>query len=459
MSDHLNPDIFREYDIRGLADVDLTDEKVKWLGRALGTYFRSQETTHVLVGRDVRLSSTRILKALTNGLLASGINITNLGVVPTPVFYFGLFHQNIPAGVMITASHNPKEFNGFKVAVDKTTIYGAAIQKLRAIAEKGDFVAGPPAQMDQSNLIIPYVGVLAEKVKLKRKLKVAFDPGNGTVGPVIDKLCKAIGIEAVIINLEPDGNFPNHLPDPTVPEYMEELAGVVLSEKLDLGIGFDGDGDRIGVIDEKGKMIWGDTLLAILAKKVLKARPGAKVVFEVKCSEGLSEFIKANGGVPLMYKTGHSLIKAKMKEEQAPIAGEMSGHIFIADNYYGYDDALFAALRLLELLSESSRPLSRLAAEVPTYCSTPEIRVPCPDGEKFAVTRRLRDHFAGRYPVIDIDGVRVKFADGWGLVRASNTQPVLVMRFEAKTEKRLREIRQEFDSALKQYSTGGACRL
>ena len=450
MFDHLNPDIFREYDIRGLADVDLTDEKVKWLGRALGSYFRSLEQTRVLVGRDVRLSSTRILKALTNGLLSSGVNVTNLGVVPTPVFYFGLFHQNIPAGVMITASHNPKEFNGFKVATDKSTIYGAEIQKLRAIAEKGDFVTGP-AEMEQSNLVVPYVGVLAEKIKLKRKVKVAFDPGNGTAGPVIDKLCKAIGIEAIIINLEPDGNFPNHLPDPTVPEYMKELTQAVLADKLDLGIGFDGDGDRIGVIDEKGRIIWGDILLAILAKKVLKARPGAKVVFEVKCSEGLSEFIKANGGVPIMYKTGHSLIKAKMKEEHAPIAGEMSGHIFIADNYYGYDDALFAALRLLELLSESGRSLSQLAAEVPRYFSTPEIRVPCSDDKKFGVTRQLRDHFAGRYPIIDIDGVRVKFADGWGLVRASNTQPVLVMRFEAKTEKRLREIQQEFDKALKQF--------
>jgi phosphomannomutase/phosphoglucomutase len=351
---------------------------------------------------------------------------------------------------MITASHNPKEFNGFKVALDRATIYGPEIQKVQEIADRGGFPEGR-GELDQSNPIVPYVGVLADKIKLKRRLKLAFDTGNGTAGPVIEKICMTLGIEAIFINQEPDGNFPNHLPDPTIPEYMQELIDVVRAEKLDLGIGFDGDGDRIGVIDEKGNIIWGDTLLAILAKRILKARPGSKVVFEVKCSEGLGEFVKMNKGVPIMYKTGHSLIKAKMKQEGALIAGEMSGHIFIADDYYGYDDAMYAALRLLELLSDSNRSLSQLAGEVPKYFSTPEIRVPCADEKKFGITKRLRDHFSAKYPVIDIDGVRVKFNDGWGLVRASNTQPVLVMRFEAKTEKRLKEIRQEFEKALSEH--------
>ncbi len=450
MSDYLNPEIFREYDIRGLADIDLTDTKVKEFGQGLGTYFRSFGQNRVLVGRDVRLSSPRILIALVSGLLDSGVNVTNLGVLPTPVFYFALFHYNIPSGVMITASHNPKEFNGFKVALNKTTIFGQEIQNLRSIIEKRNFNVGQ-AEMDHSNPIISYVSVLAEKIKIKKKLKVAFDPGNGTVGPVIDKLCKALGFEAIIINRDPDGNFPNHLPDPTVPEYMKELVNVVKSEKLDLGIGFDGDGDRIGVIDEKGNIVWGDILLAIFSKRILRNHPGAKIVFEVKCSEGLIEFIKANGGVPLMYKTGHSLIKAKMKEENALIAGEMSGHIFIADNYYGYDDAIFAALRLLELLGDSNKTLSQLTGEVPKYFSTPEIRVPCSDDKKFEVTKNLKDYFASKYPVINIDGVRVKFNDGWGLVRASNTQPVLVMRFEAKSEKRLKEIQDDFNLVLKKY--------
>ncbi len=450
MAGQLNPAIFREYDIRGLADVDFTDEKTSLFGRGLGTYFRLLGLDRILVGRDIRLSSPRIFKILTRGLLASGINVTDLGVVPTPVFYFALHHRKIPAGIMITASHNPQEFNGFKIARGGTTIYGQEIQKLRELIEKGQFADGQ-GEMDFFNPVTPYVAELAQKITIKKGLKVGFDPGNGTVGPVLKKLCDALGIESIIVNEEPDGTFPGHLPDPTIVEYMQDLISIVKCEKLNCGIGFDGDGDRIGVIDEKGNIIWGDTLLAIFAKTILKQNPGAKIVFEVKCSEGLIEFIKANKGVPLMYKTGHSLIKAKMKEEKALIAGEMSGHIFFADRYYGYDDAIYAALRLLELLSDSGRSLSQLTGEVPRYFSTPEIRVPCADEQKFEITKKIRDYFAAKYQVVDIDGVRVKFKDGWGLLRASNTQPVLVMRFEAKNDKRLQEIRGEFENIIKKY--------
>lgn len=446
----LDSAIFREYDLRGLADIDLTDEKVNLLGLGLGTYYRTLDQHKILIGRDIRLSSPRIFKALKCAVLATGVNVVDLGMVPTPLFYYGLHHYGVPAGIMITGSHNPKEFNGFKVARDKMTIYGSEIQQIRELIEKGEFAQGS-AEMDYSNPVTSYVSELVGKIKIKKRLKVAFDPGNGTVGPVMDKLCQAIGLESVIINREPDGNFPSHLPDPTVVEYMEDLVKAVRLDRLDCGIGFDGDGDRIGVVDERGNIVWGDTLLGIFAKPILKKHPKAKIVFEVKCSEGLVEFIRANGGVPLMYKTGHSLIKAKMKEENSPLAGEMSGHIFIADDYYGYDDAIYAALRLLEILSEANKPFSKLAAEIPRYFSTPEIRVPCPDDKKFQVTKNIRDYFATKYKVIDIDGVRVGFADGWGLVRASNTQPVLVMRFEAKSEKRLREIQGEFEVALKRF--------
>jgi len=436
----MNPHIFREYDIRGVAESDLTDQVVERIGLAFGTILRREGAEEVAVGKDVRLSSTRLSHALTKGLTQTGCRIIDIGVVPTPVLYFSLYLYNAGGGVMVTGSHNPKEYNGFKLCKGKSNIYGETIQGLRKLIEKEEFVRGS-GSVREDNPVPAYVEAVRRRIDLKRSLKVLIDPGNGTVGPIATRLFEELGVAVDCIYCEPDGNFPNHLPDPTVEKYVEDLANRVRATRTEVGIGYDGDGDRIGVVDENGSIIWGDKLLAIFSKQILKRKPKAKIIFDVKCSQGLVEFIENHGGLPLMWKTGHSLIKAKMKEEDSPLAGEMSGHMFFADNYYGYDDAIFASARLLEILSQTDSPLSRLAAEVPFYHATPEIRVDCEDETKFDVVERLRDHFARDHQVITIDGVRVLFDGGWGLVRASNTQPVLVLRFEARTEKRLEEIK------------------
>jgi len=445
----INPVIFREYDIRGIEDTDLGDENVYLIGRGLGSYYRSLGENKTVIGRDVRISSPRIAKTLQDGLIDSGCDVFDIGEVPTPVLYFSLFHYKIGNGVMITASHNPKEFNGFKVCRNKNSIYGDEIQKIKDIIVQGKFLSGK-GRVDRFNPLADYINDVISKVNIKKELKVVVDTGNGTCGPLIDEILKRVGADYHILYKEPDGNFPNHLPDPTVVAHIQKLIETVKHGDFICGIGLDGDGDRIGVIDEKGEIIWGDVLLAIYAERVLKKLPGARIIFEVKCSRGLVERIEELGGIPLMYKTGHSLIKAKMKQEHAPLAGEMSGHIFFADRYYGYDDAIYSCLRLLEILSENGK-LSDLAAKVPKYFSTPEIRMDTPDDEKFKIVEKLRTYFAKSYKVIAIDGVRVDFSDGWGLIRASNTQPVLVLRFEAKTEERLEEIKNLFFDRLKEF--------
>ncbi|KPK72573.1 phosphomannomutase [candidate division WOR_3 bacterium SM23_60] len=438
----INPAIFREYDIRGIADTDLTDDNVYTLGRACGTYYVSRGEKKVIVGQDVRISSPRIAKAMHRGLNDSGCDVIDIGIVPTPVLYFSLFHYNTGNGIMITASHNPKEFNGFKVAQNKSTIYGDEIQKLRRLTEEDTFATGK-GTIATLDVVPAYLDYILDHMRIKKGIRVAIDTGNGTCGPLVDSLMKKIGADYQILYKEPDGNFPNHLADPTVVEHISELINVVKHGSFECGIGFDGDGDRIGVLDENAEVIWGDVLLAIYAEKVLQRIPGAKIIFEVKCSQGLIERIDALGGVPLMYKTGHSLIKAKMRAEHSPLAGEMSGHIFFADRYYGFDDAIYASLRLLEILSDGVT-LSTLAYKVPKYYSTPEIRVETSDEKKFQIVEDLKSYFKKSYKVIDIDGVRVVFPDGWGLVRPSNTQPALVLRFEAKTEDRLEEIKTLF---------------
>jgi len=438
----INPTIFREYDIRGIAETDLTDENVYLCGRGFGSYYISQGTKKVVIGRDVRLSSPRIVEALQKGLNDSGCDVIEIGEVPTPILYFALYYYNIGSGIMITASHNPKEFNGFKICLNKSTIYGEELQKLRGIIEEKKFSSGK-GSVEKQNIIPAYIDHITQQVKIKRKLKVIFDTGNGTCGPIIEQMMKRMPVEYDILFKEPDGNFPNHLPDPTVVKHISKLIEAVKKNEVDCGIGFDGDGDRIGVIDENGEIVWGDILLAIYAESVLKIIPGAKIIFEVKCSKGLIERIEELGGIPIMYKTGHSLIKAKMKLENSPLAGEMSGHIFFADKYYGFDDALYACLRLLEILGNNEK-LSALANKVPKYYSTPEIRIETTDEKKFEIVEKFKESFKKTYEVIDIDGVRINFSDGWGLIRPSNTQPVLVLRFEAKTEKRLEEIKRLF---------------
>ena len=441
----INPNIFRTYDIRGREARDLTDEVVELIGRAYGTYIEGVEQAlplqmggtapkRVTLGRDVRLSSERIREALIKGMISAGLEIIDIGIVPTPLLYFSIFHYDTDGGIMITGSHNPKEYNGFKICKGKETIYGEEIKKIEQLIRKGNFVQGK-GSVEQRNIIDDYVETMKKKIKTRGPKKVVIDPGNGTCGSIAVRLFEELGCSVECINCEPDGNFPKHLPDPTIPEYMEELKTRVLEKGANFGIGYDGDGDRIGVIDEKGNIIWGDKLLGIYATKILEKYPGAPILFDVKCSEGLIEYIKQLGGKPIMWKTGHSLIKAKMKELNAPIAGEMSGHMFFAENF-GYDDAIFASLKLLEF----DKPIGELASHIPYYYSTPEIRVDSTDEDKFRIVDEIKAFFKQHYEVIDIDGVRVKFDGGWGLVRASNTQPVLVLRFEAKTPERLSEI-------------------
>lgn len=452
----LNPNIFRTYDIRGIADVDLLDDVVYKLGRAYGTYIKSKNKKHKLkigVGQDVRLSSTRIANRLIEGIISTGISVVDLGVIPTPVLYFSVFHYGYDGGIMVTGSHNPKEYNGFKILKGNKTIYGDEIQLLRELIERDEFISGT-GEISKYDPTSDYINFIKQKVNIStttgRKLQVIVDPGNGTCGPIVSRVFNELGCSIKCLNCDPDGNFPAHLPDPTIPSFMEELIKETSNSKANFGIGYDGDGDRIGVIDELGNIIWGDKLLGLFSKHVLKKMPGAPIIFEVKCSEGLVEYIKSLGGIPVMWKTGHSLIKARMKEIGAPLAGEMSGHMFFADNYYGYDDAIFASVRLLEILSAENRPMSQLIAEIPYYHSTPEIRVECADEIKFGVVNKLKEYFQSIYPVIDIDGARIQFPGGWGLVRASNTQPILVLRFEAKTEPILEEIKSKVTSKLEE---------
>ncbi len=446
----MNPLIFREYDIRGIAETELHDDEVYRLGQAFGTSALERGATFCPVGRDIRLSGPRIQRALTDGLLSTGLDVIDIGVVPTPVFYFSQFFLDSRAGMMVTASHNPPQYNGFKVGMEKTTIYGEEIQLLRRLMESGRFKQGK-GRPSSRDVIPAYLGTVRSKVCIPNPLRVAFDPGNGAAGVLLERLFAGTKVSPEYINLQPDGNFPAHVPDPTVPKYMKQLIDLVLAKGFDCGIGYDGDSDRIGAIDENGVSVYGDRLLGICATEVIQKHPGAKIVFEVKCSQALVEYIERIGGTPLMWKTGHSLIKAKMKEEGALLAGEMSGHMFFADDYYGYDDALFASLRLLSIISSTGRRLSDLAAEMPSYPTTPELRAECPDELKFGIVDEVRDYFRGKYKVIDIDGARVVFPDGWGLIRASNTQAVLVLRFEAKTQRRLAEIRQLFYDQLAKY--------
>ncbi len=446
----MNPQIFREYDIRGIAETELPDDEVFRLGQAYGTYALDHGAKLGTVGRDVRLSGPRIQRALIDGIISTGLDVIDIGVVPTPTFYFSQFHLNTNAGVMVTASHNPPPYNGFKVGLNKTTIFGEEIQNLRKVMEAGRFRQGK-GKLESKDVIPAYIEALRSRVTISAPLRVAFDPGNGTGGVLLERLFAGTKVSPEYINLQPDGNFPAHVPDPTVPKYMKQLTDLVLAQGFDCGIGYDGDSDRIGAIDEKGNAVYGDRLLGICAAEVIKKNPGAKIVFEVKCSQGLVEYLERIGGTPLMWKTGHSLIKAKMREEGALLAGEMSGHMFFADNYYGYDDALFASLRLLSIMASAGRKLSDLAAEMPSYPITPELRADCPDDLKFKIVDEMRDYFKTQYKVIDIDGARVLLPDGWGLIRASNTQGVLVLRFEAKTKERLTEIQQLFYDRLKKY--------
>ena len=451
----LKPTIFREYDIRGIAETELTSPDIADLGRALGTYLQRHSGPRINLGRDCRLSSPRLRDALLEGLVSAGCQVTDIGVVPTPLLYFSAVHFEADGAVMITGSHNPSEFNGFKTVCGGGSLHGEAIQDIRRLIEARDFTTGHGSE--QSMDVIPaYLDELSPQFNFDRRIKVVLDAGNGTAGPVVHQLMKRLNVDVTELFFEMDGRFPNHHPDPTVPANLKHLQDAVRAQHADLGIAFDGDSDRLGSVDENGAVIYGDMLLLIYGREILTRKPGATFIGEVKCSQILYDELKRLGGNPIMYKTGHSLIKEKMKQEHAELAGEMSGHMFFADRYFGYDDAIYAACRLIEIVAKSGQPMSAQLAGLPATVSTPEIRVDCPDETKFAVVARVAEQFSKTHEVIDVDGVRVLFDEGWGLLRASNTQPVVVMRFEARNEELLARYQREVEAALAAARTAAA---
>lgn len=442
--------IFREYDIRGVVDRDLTDETVELIGRGFGTYVLRRDAKKVALGGDVRHSTNRFRALITKGITASGADVIDIGVVPTPVLYYSEFELPVDAALMITGSHNPPDMNGFKMNLRKASVFGEEIQAIRKLIEERDFEKGT-GELSDADVLSGYADAVRERISLDRRLKVVVDCGNGCASLVAAELIESLGCDVIPLFCRPDGDFPNHHPDPTVMEYIQDLIAAVKREGADIGIGFDGDADRVGTVDENGDVVYADKMLALLAREVLEKGP-ADIVFDVKCSQALVEDIEAHGGRPLMWKTGHSLLKRKIHEVDAPLGGEMSGHMVFADDYFGFDDAIYSAARILQMLSRSEKPLSKLVSTIPSYVSTPEIRGETTDDEtKFEMVRKAVEYFSENYDVIDVDGVRILFGDGWGLVRASNTQPVIVMRFEARTEERLEEIRDIVTGKLEEF--------
>ena len=445
--------IFREYDIRGVADRDLTNPVVRAIGRGLGEMLRppgAGERFRVAVGRDCRVSGPRISAELIAGLRASGAHVVDVGIGPTPYLYFAAHHLDTHGSVMVTGSHNPGDENGLKMMRGKASFFGDDIRRLGQMVEAGKFEPAPEGTLESTNLEDAYVAALTGKIRISDpSIRVVVDAGNGAAGPLGLKALRAAGLDPVPLFCDMDGTFPNHHPDPTVPKNLVTLMDTMKKENALVGIAFDGDGDRLGVVDQNLVPVWGDRLLALFAREMLPSHPGATVIGEVKCSQTAFDDIAKHGGRPIMWKTGHSLIKTKMKEEHALLAGEMSGHFFFADRYFGYDDGIYAALRVLEIVSRARRPIGELLGDLPKTVSTPEIRVDCPDDVKTSVVAAVRDHFRGKYETTEIDGVRIRHPDGsWALVRASNTGPIIVVRFEAPTEARLAEVRKEVEAVL-----------
>lgn len=443
--------VFREYDIRGIADTEFTDGFVTSLGRAFAALMLAENKTKISVGHDMRPSSERLKKALLAGLTSGGLDVVDLGLVPTPVLYFSVSHLKLDAGICITGSHNPVEYNGFKMHLAQRPFFGAEIQKMREIIERGAYSSGQ-GSVTKASIIPEYQDCVQSIFKFKRRLKVVVDSGHGMGGVVAPELIRRLGHEVIELYSNLDPAFPDHHPDPSEPHNLEDVRKKVLETGADFGIAFDGDADRIGVVDEKGGILPGDKILLLCARAILKKKPGATIIGDVKCSQTVYEDIQKRGGNPVMWKTGHSLIKAKMKETHAELAGEMSGHIFFVDRWFGFDDAIYGACRVLEIADEDARPLSQHLADLPELFSTPEIRVDCPDQVKFALVKKAVEHFKKTHRVIDTDGARILFDGGWGLVRASNTQPVLVMRFEAQSEEKLLAIRSLVEKTIQELS-------
>lgn len=442
--------IFRQYDIRGIVDEELTEQMVYDIGRAFAAYALRKDQNTILLGRDNRESSPDISKIMTEALVSSGCNVIDLGMVITPIFYYAARYLNVQAGIMITASHNPAEYNGCKLLLGDSTIYGEQIQDIKHIIDSQNYFTGPRGSVKTLDINDAYARMISEKVSIKRKLKTVVDCGNGTASLFAPRIFRKLGCEVIELYCESDPSFPNHHPDPINPENMQDLVKQVKKHKADLGIGIDGDGDRLGIVDEEGNLVWGDTLMILFWRDIMPRYPGSKAIIEVKCSQALIDEIKCLGGEPILYKTGHSLIKAKMKEIGAIFTGEMSGHMFFADEYYGFDDAIYAGARLLSLLSRSDKSLKEMLADIPRYYSTPEIRVPSSDAAKFDIVNQVIQHFSPKYQILDVDGARIIFPDGWGLVRASNTGPELIVRCEGSSPYALEKIKNELFSYLRE---------
>jgi phosphomannomutase/phosphoglucomutase len=445
--------IFRQYDIRGIVDKDLTTEAA----RAIGVAYAANMVEHgvsgaIAVGRDNRPSGPALRDALVDGLTASGVDVIDVGVVPTPLNYWALHHLPVVGGIQITGSHNPPEYNGFKLSLEKGSMHGDAIQHLYTLTQKPAAAAEHKGTVRHEPIVARYVDdVIAKIGPLSRPMKVVYDCGNGAGALVAPQLFERLRVQGRGLFCESDGTFPNHHPDPTVPENLEDLIHAVKQDGAEIGIAFDGDADRIGVVDGKGNIIWGDRVLILYARDVLqRTGKGQAIIFDVKCSQALPDAVEKAGGKPIMWKTGHSLIKDKMKEMHAPVAGEMSGHMFFTEGFYGHDDALYGAARLLRILADANQTVDELLSDVPDYVSTPELRIEVPEEIKFSLVDSAVKHFRGKHKVIDVDGVRVLFGDGWGLIRASNTQPVIVARYEAQSEERLAAIQGEMEGWLRE---------
>lgn len=445
----INARIFKQYDIRGIYGKELLDEDAERIGRAFGTYIKRKGEMEAVVGMDNRKSSPALFQSLVKGLRESGIHVRKIGVVLSPIFYYATHLYQIKSGIMITASHNPAEYNGFKVQYDGRTLYGEELQELRTIIENEDYEAGQGELTEQSP-VDDYINMIKEKIQLSgRRLKVVVDCGNGTAGFFAPRLLMELGCEVIPLYCDSDPDFPNHFPDPVKAENLRDLIAAVKENGADLGVAFDGDGDRLGVVDHQGNIIWGDQLMILFWREILPKYPGTDAIVEVKCSDTLVDEIKKLGGNPVFYKTGHSLIKAKMRELNAVFTGEMSGHMFFKDEYFGYDDALYACARLLRIVAGSGKSLNELLSDVPKTFATPEIRVVCPEEEKLSYVEKARAYFKEKgNNLLEVDGVRVSFGNGWGLVRASNTGPELIVRCESKTEEGLEVIKREIFSSI-----------
>ncbi|MBI5185003.1 MAG: phosphomannomutase/phosphoglucomutase [Nitrospinae bacterium] len=446
----INKQIFREYDIRGVVDKDFPPQIVESIGRAFGTIIRRNKGKRAAVGYDARPSSPGLFQSLAKGINSTGVDVVDIGLVPTPLLYFSIHHLHVDGGAMITGSHNPPEFNGFKLNLGTDSIHGHGIQDIAAMIEKGDYEKGN-GTIEEVDVKEDYISMVKGKIRLKRKPRVVLDAGNGCAAILTPRLMRELGCEVIELFCELDGTFPNHHPDPTVPENLKNLIAKVKETGAEAGFAYDGDADRIGVVDEEGNILFGDQLLMIFARDILTRKPGAGIIYDVKCTRNLEEYVRKHGGRPIINPTGHSLIKARLSREKAELAGEMSAHIFFKEDYFGFDDATFATARFLRIMSETDKKVSRFLDGVPKVYNTPEIRVDCPDDVKFDLVKDITAWFKERHEVVDIDGARVDFGDGWGLIRASNTQPVLVFRFEAGSVERLEEIKKIFFEKLASY--------